>query len=41
MDATRDKNNGESPKMDMLVPEATPMYCGNDLVAAKRSEKYL
>ena len=27
--------------MDMLVPEAIPMYFGNDLVAAKTNEKYL
>ncbi|OJT14596.1 hypothetical protein TRAPUB_8842 [Trametes pubescens] len=41
LEATTERKKGESPNIDMLVPEAIPMYRGNVFVAAKTSEKYL
>ena len=39
--AIADRNRGESPKSAMLVPEARPIWLGNDLEAANKDEKYL
>ena len=39
--ATTDRNNGESPKSAIVVPEARPIWLGNVLEAANREEKYL
>ena len=35
------RNRGESPKSAMVVPEARPIWLGNDLEAANKDEKYL
>ena len=40
-DATRERKSGESPNIDMLVPEAIPMNWGKVFVAANTKEKYL
>jgi hypothetical protein len=39
--ARTDKNRGESPKSAIVVPEARPIWFGNDLEAANKDEKYL
>ena len=36
-----DRNRGERLKSAILVPEARPIWLGNDLVAANKDEKYL
>lgn len=41
LDATRERKRGERPKIDMLVPDAMPIYWGKVLVEAKTMEKYL
>ena len=38
-EARRERKRGERPKMAILVPEAMPMYCGKDFVAANTREK--
>lgn len=38
---TTEKKNGERAKRAILVPEASPMWFGNDFEAANREEKYL
>lgn len=41
VDAMRERNSGERPKMHMLNPDAKPGCAGNALEAAKRDEKQL
>ena len=39
LDAMTEKNSGDRPKRDMLVPEARPMWLANVFDAANREEK--